>query len=320
VIAVGGESLIDLVPDGDDTLAPLVPRLGGGPFNVAVATGRLGAPVAFLSRVSSDGYGAALLVRLAESGVDTTLVQRGPEPTTLALTGIAADGSAGYSFYVEGTADRFFADPGPLPERVTVLSLGTNSLVLEPGASGYESVLRRESARGVLTVLDPNIRPGLIADPDAYRRRFTAWLPHVGLLKLSTEDARWLAGDAAAADADDAENAVREWLQAGPAAVVLTDGGNGLTVHTARGAKATVPAAPANVVDTIGAGDTVHGALLAWLHATGVTSADAVRALDDETWRDALRRAAAAAAITVSRAGAHPPTATELDVKMAADM
>jgi fructokinase len=314
VIAVGGESLIDLVPNGGDVLAPLVPQLGGGPFTVAVATARLGAPVAFLSRVSTDGYGAALIARLAESGVDTTLVQHGPEPTTLALAGIAADGSAGYTFYVEGTADRLFADPGPLPDRVTVLSLGTNSLVLEPGASGYESVLRRESARGVLTVLDPNIRPGLIADPDAYRRRFTAWLPDIGLLKLSTEDARWLAGGA------DPEAAVRDWLRAGPAAAVFTDGGNGLTVHTARGSRVTVPAAPANVVDTIGAGDTVHGALLAWLHATGITSADAMRALDDERWRDALSRAAAAAAITVARAGAHPPTATELDVKMAADM
>lgn len=314
MIVVGGESLVDLVPDGSGTLAPLVPQLGGGPFNVAVATARLGAPVMFMSRIATDGYGAALIDRLAESGVDTTLVQRGPEPTTLALTGIAADGSAGYTFYVEGTADRFFADPGPLPDVATVLSLGTNSLVLEPGASGYESVLRRESARGVLTVLDPNIRPGLIADPDAYRRRFTTWLPDVGLLKLSIEDARWLA------ESDDAEAAVRDWLRAGPAAAMLTDGGKGLTVHTAGGAKLTVPAAPATVVDTIGAGDTVHGALLAWLHATGVTSVGALRALDDDGWRKALRRAAAAAAITVSRAGAHPPTATELDEKMAADM
>ena len=314
MIVVGGESLVDLVPAGAGPLAPLEPQLGGGPFNVAVATGRLGAPVAFLSRVATDGYGAAILDRLTQSGVDTSLVQRGPEPTTLALAGIAADGSAGYTFYVEGTADRLFADPGPLPDRVTVLSLGTNSLALEPGASGYESVLRRESARGVLTVVDPNIRPGLIADPDAYRRRFTAWLPDVGLLKLSTEDARWLA------DCADVDGAVGKWLRAGPAAAVLTDGGKGLTVHTARGGRITVPAAPTTVVDTIGAGDTVHGALLAWLHATNITSAAAVCELDDDGWRAALGKAAAAAAITVSRAGAHPPTAAELAAKMAADM
>lgn len=314
MIVVGGESLVDLVPDGDGALAPLVPQLGGGPFTVAVATGRLGAPVAFLSRVSADTYGAAILDRLIQSGVDTALVQRGPEPTTLALAGIAADGSAGYTFYVSGTADRLFADPGPLPDQAAILSLGTNALVLEPGASGYESVLRRESARGVLTVVDPNIRPGLIADPDAYRRRFTAWLPDIGLLKLSIEDARWLA------DSADVDAVVHGWLSTGPAAAVLTDGGKGLIVHTGRGGRIAVPAAPAVVVDTIGAGDTVHGALLAWLHATGITSAGALRELDDDGWRAALRRAAAAAATTVSRAGAHPPTAAELDEKMAADM
>lgn len=308
MIVVGGEALVDLVPASstvDGELAPLSPRPGGGPYNVAIVAGRQAVPVRFLSRIGADGFGDHLVRRLHEATVDLSLVQRGPEPTTLAVAGIAADGSADYTFHVHGTADRLFADPGPLPADTTILSLGTLSLVLEPGASAYEAVLRREAARGVLTVLDPNVRPGLIADPTAYRARFASWLPRVGVLTLSEDDARWLGEN------DDPVAAATGWLDAGPAAVVLTRGARGLCVLTARGRHAVAPV-PTRVADTIGAGDTVHGTLLAWLHLHGVDSVARVRELDESEWRDCLTRAARAAAITVSRVGAQPPYAAEL--------
>ncbi|MEU5268608.1 carbohydrate kinase family protein [Streptomyces hygroscopicus] len=312
MIVVAGEALIDLVPErtssaaAGDRLPALRPARGGGPYNTALALGRLGSPTAFCSRVSTDGFGEALLAGLRKDGVDTALVQRGEEPTTLAVASIGADGSAGYGFYVQGTADRLFTLPPSLPEGVSALSLGTCSLVLEPGASAYEELLRREAARGVFTVLDPNIRTGLIPDADAYRARFRGWLPHVGLLKLSIEDARWLA------DSEDVETAVGEWLAAGPAAVVLTEGGEGLSVRRQDGSVLSVPGERVDVVDTIGAGDTVNAALLHRLAAHQALSAPALAKLDDAAWRDVLGFAARAAAITCSRAGAEPPYASEL--------
>ncbi len=296
MIVVGGEALVDLVPSKNEPGA-LLPALGGGPYNVAVAAGRLGVPTTFLSRISTDEFGEALVQRLRESNVDTTYLQRGPEPTTLALTSVAADGSAKYTFYVEGTADRLFEVPAELPE-ATILSLGTLSLVLEPGASAYEELMRRSK---VLTVLDPNIRPVLIADPDAYRARFASWLPHVSLLKLSEEDAAWIAQG-------DPIEAARAW----PGPVVLTRGSNGLAVVTDAGELVEVPGTPATVVDTIGAGDTVHGALLAWLYTKDIRTVEQLHGLTANDWREALRFAGAAAAITVSRAGAEPPFAAEL--------
>lgn len=310
MLCVGGEALIDLVPAADalpGELGALRPLPGGGPYNVAVTLGRLGSPVTFLSRLSTDTFGDALLTRLRVSGVDVSLVRRGDEPTTLAVAGIGPDGSARYSFHVEGTADRLVADPGELAPDVTIVSLGTLSLVLEPGASTYETVLRRHSARGGLVVVDPNIRAAMIADPDAYRARFTSWLPDIGLLKLSVEDAAWLAGDPA-----DLEDAVRGWLAAGPAAAVLTRGADGLVALTADGDRIEVPTVPAVVVDTIGAGDTVHGALLHWLEKAGIGNPSGVREIDADGWRAALEFAARAASVTVSRAGAEPPYAAEL--------
>ncbi|MBL1097155.1 carbohydrate kinase family protein [Streptomyces coffeae] len=321
MIVVAGEALIDLVPGAapggtpgstppgspaGGELPALLPRRGGGPYNTAMALGRLGSPTAFCSRVSTDSFGEALLSGLRADGVDTALVQRGPEPTTLAVASISADGSAGYGFYVEGTADRLFELPAALPDGVTALSLGTCSLVLEPGASAYEALLRREAERGVFTALDPNIRTGLIADADAYRARFRGWLPYVGLLKLSVEDAAWLA------DTDDVDAAIREWLATGPAAVVLTHGGDGISVRCQDGSGCAVPGERVEIVDTIGAGDTVNAALLHRLAAHHALSAPALAKLDEAAWRDVLGFAARAAAITCSRPGAEPPYAAEL--------
>lgn len=302
MIVVAGEALIDLVPQGptDAGLPTLAPRLGGGPYNTAVALGRLGSPVAFCSRISTDAFGDALIDALRAAGVEVSYVQRGAEPTTLAVASIGADGSAGYSFYVEGTADRLFTAPEQLPDAVRAVSFGTCSLVLEPGASAYEELMRRKSARGVFTALDPNIRAGLIPDADAYRARFKSWLPSVSLLKLSEDDASWLGGTP------------REWLASGPGAVVVTRGGEGLTVFTRDGGEWSVPGEAVDVVDTIGAGDTVNAALLHGLRARDALSVDSLSALGADSWGEVLRFAARAAAVTVSRAGAEPPYAEEL--------
>ncbi|MGX1883988.1 carbohydrate kinase family protein [Streptomyces sp. NPDC055287] len=302
MIVVAGESLIDLVPHETGALAPLSPRPGGGPYNTAVALGRLGSAVSFCSRVSTDGFGEALVDGLRAAGVDTSLVQRGPEPTTLAVAALGADGSAGYGFYAEGSADRLFELPAAaLPPDVRALALGTCSLVLEPGASAYEALLRREAERGLFTLLDPNIRAGLIPDPDAYRARFRSWLPYVSLLKVSQEDAQWLGGS------------VEEWLATGPGAVVLTRGTDGMTVRTrGGGVDVSVPTVRVEVADTIGAGDTVNAALLHRLSAHGALAAEKVAALDTAAWTDTLTFAAHAAAITCSRPGANPPYAKEL--------
>ncbi|WP_405874051.1 carbohydrate kinase [Streptomyces sp. NBC_00005] len=300
MIVVAGEALIDLVPQGTGALAGLKPALGGGPFNTAVALGRLGSPTAFCSRTSYDAFGEALLDRLRETGVDVSAVQRGAEPTTLAVATLDVKGSASYAFYVEGTADRLFAAPEELPAGTRAVSFGTCSLVLEPGATAYETVLRRAAAQGVFTALDPNIRTGLIPDADAYRARFKSWLPSVSLLKLSEEDAQWLGGTP------------REWLAAGPSAVVITHGGDGLTAFTRDGSVYPVPGEKVEVVDTIGAGDTVNAALLHGLSARDALSAEGLAGLGAEGWTRLLRFAARAAAITCSRAGAEPPYASEV--------
>ncbi|MFW0795787.1 carbohydrate kinase [Gordonia sp. CPCC 205515] len=308
-IVVCGEALVDVVsatpiPPRAGPLPALQPALGGGPFNVAITLGRLGSAVSFCSAVSTDTYGEAIMTALHASGVRTSLVQRRAEPTSLALATLGTDGAAHYSFYVEGTADRTVTDPGPLPSTVGAACFGTLSLALEPGAAVYESLMRRCRDEGRLVVLDPNIRAAVIDDHDAYRRRFASWLDVVDVIKLSDEDATWLASGPAGTSADD-------WLAAGVVAVVITAGSEGITVRSPAGT-VTSPAPPTTVADTIGAGDSVLGGLMRQLDRLGALSRPAVAALTIEQWQSIADFAGQVAAITVSRPGADPPWASEV--------
>ncbi len=73
-----------------------------------------------------------------------------------------------------------------------------------------------------------------------------------------------------------------------------------------------VAARPVTVADTVGAGDTFTGALLAHLHERGRLTKSAIAQLDADELRAALDFAVSAAAITVSRPGCDPPWRREL--------
>jgi fructokinase len=94
--------------------------------------------------------------------------------------------------------------------------------------------------------------------------------------------------------------------------LVLTEGGGGATLYTARGKLEKVSYPVANIIDTVGAGDTFHSAFLASLYR-----ADAIRRpyreTDTDVLGDAVDFACAAAAINVSRAGCSPPTQEEVE-------
>lgn len=288
-IHVCGEGLVDLVPVAPGSLQDLTPALGGGPFNVAIAAARLGGEVSFQSRLSTDGFGNSLVERLEQEGVDTSMVQRGQEPTTLAVTSIGDDGSASYTFYTEGTADRLIE---PTLSDAEIACFGTVSLALEPGASRYGELLKRFAAKGSIVALDPNIRP--FYANDEHKAFLNELLAHVTVLKLSEEEVEFLGKQA---------------LKQVPV-VVVTRGGEGLALRAGT-TRLEVPSVKVDVADTIGAGDTIMGALLTEIARRNLT-AEELTHLSEYDWKQILEFAAAAAAITVSHKGAQPPHRAEV--------
>jgi fructokinase len=302
-VVVAGEALIDLIED--DT--GLHPYPGGGPFNTAVSLGRLGVPVGFLGRLSEDAFGRLLGERLAEIGVDRRYVLHGQLPTPLAVVHATTDGEHDFSFHLAGTAyaDVTFADLPPLEPEVAALHVGTLALATDPPAAAYEQLIERESRRR-LVVVDPNIRPAVCGDRDAYVRRFESWADQAHVIKLSDDDADWLYPGVAY------ETVVESILAHGPRLVVLTLGPEGVLARTpAASARAASPRV--DVVDTVGAGDAFGAGLLRRLWETNRLDPNSVGRLDNGELRDTLAFATAVAALQCTRAGAEPPLLTDVD-------
>ena len=301
MILCAGEALIDMLPrtttQGEAAFAP---HAGGAVFNTAIALGRLGAPVQFFSGLSSDLFGNILRDGLSASGVDSAPAAISDRPTTLAFVTLT-DGHASYAFYDENTAGRMLT-PDDLPQtNADALFFGGISLMVEPCATAYETLMLREAPTRV-TMIDPNIRPSFIADEAAYRARLTRLLGVADIIKTSDEDLEWITGGTDAAALFETTSA---WI------ILLTRGGDGVTVLTPEGS-VDVPAQKATVVDTVGAGDTFSAGFLAQMHKAGHLTKTSIGTASMDDLRTAAAFGAKVAAITVSRAGANPPWASEL--------
>lgn len=303
-----GEALIDMIAEPTTSGASgFVPHSGGAVFNTAIALGRLGAPAAMLTGLSSDMFGQQLADALKDSHVDTTHVISSDRPTTLAFVQLQ-DGHASYTFVDENTAGRMLRAeemPDQLPA-VSAMYFGGISLACEPCADAYAALLDRHGAdRAVM--LDPNIRPGFIKDQTRYRTRLNRIIAQTDILKVSDEDLDWIIpGPESIAEK------VPLLLQAGPCVLIVTRGSQGATGYLSNGAEVSVPVKPVHVVDTVGAGDTFNAGVLTELDRAGLLNKSSLRALTIDNLRAALEFGADVAAITVSRAGANPPWTHEL--------
>ena len=167
MIACVGESLIDRI--GEKTF------IGGCPLNVAVAASRLGAPVTFFGKISSDEYGLSILEKMIDDGIlfDPQCCNAS-ESTLCSKATVGEDGKAAYTFDYEGTAacsmteaelSESFANEGD----IDLVFFGSISLLMEPGCNAILPAIRSIATRPKL-VFDPNIRPALIQDPESYRK------------------------------------------------------------------------------------------------------------------------------------------------------
>jgi fructokinase len=295
---VAGEVLIDLIPDGSDRK----PIVGGGPANTAKALSKLGIDTQFIDGISTDDYGQMAKGELVSAGVKLDYVKYSDKPTCLAIVSLSDLGSATYEFVIENTATFDFTPdwpPSPQSKRPSLLHIGTLATVVEPGASVLFD-WAQSVAKVAPIVFDPNIRPAVISDCDLYVKQVERWVSISSAVKVSDEDIKWLYPSL------EIEQVVNNWLAKGPSLVVVTYGDKGLAGYRV-GEKVSVGAVKVLVVDTVGAGDTVGAILVEAIVKDGLETLSGVRL------EMMLKRAAKAAAITVSRSGANPPTRNEIE-------
>ena len=295
---VTGEVLIDLIPEGSERK----PIVGGGPANTAKALSKLGIDTQFIDGISTDDYGQMAKNELMASGVKLDYVKYSDKPTCLAIVSLSDSGSASYEFVIENTATfDFNLDwlPNPQTERPALLHIGTLATAIEPGASVLFDWVQSVGKIAPI-VFDPNIRPAVISDRKQYVMQVERWVSISSAVKVSDEDIKWLYPSL------EIEQVVNNWLAKGPSLIVVTSGDKGLAGYRVS-EKVIVDAVKVVVADTVGAGDTVGAILVEAIVKDGLDSVNGVRL------EMMLNRAAKAAAITVSRSGANPPTLKEID-------
>lgn len=295
---VAGEVLIDLIPNGSERK----PIVGGGPANTAKALSKLGINTQFIDGISTDDYGQMAKGELVNAGVKLDYVKYSDKPTCLAIVSLSDSGSASYEFMIENTATFDFTSdwlPNPQAEPPTLLHIGTLATVIEPGASVLFD-WAQSVAKVAPVVFDPNSRPALVNDREKYVMQVERWVSISSAVKVSDEDIKWLYPSL------EIEQVVNNWLAKGPTLIVVTHGDKGLAGYRAE-EKVSVDAIKVVVADTVGAGDTVGAILVESIVKDGLDTLCEVRL------EMMLKRAAKAAAITVSRSGANPPTLKEIE-------
>ncbi len=287
-IAVLGSANMDLVvtvdraPGRGETITGRTFRTvpGGKGSNQALAAARAGGQVSFLGAVGDDDFGRQITTLLADEDVDVSGLVTGHEPT--------------------GTA------------HITVDAAGDNSIVVVPGANGGLTTLTDAHRAGIetasLLLLQLELPLSLVAEAAAFARSrgirtvltpapavpLPEELLGVDVLVPNEHEAALLAV------ADDPVEAARRLAErAGD--VVVTLGGSG-ALRVGDDGERSVPAFSVDAVDSTAAGDTFVGVL-------------AVALADGMAWHDALRRATAAAALSVQHFGASSsmPTRDEID-------
>ncbi len=265
---------------------------GGKSGNQAVAAARLGATTAFVGAVGGDAFGEEARLALQAEGIDIEgLATIATEATGVAL--ILVDAGGENSIAVAGGANEAL--------RAVDVRAALESLSPRPGdvlLVGHEiptpsthEALRLGRHAGATTILNPAPADGL--DP--------ATLALADILTPNRGELGTLAGETAVDVAGPADRVARTLLDRHSLRAILVSLGAEGAVLVERERSTILPALTVRVVDSVGAGDTLNGALAASL-AAGLPLADAAR------------RAVRAASLAVTRAGAREgmPTAAEL--------
>jgi len=296
-VVVVGSSNTDMIVQVKDLPRPgetvlggeFMTAAGGKGANQAVAAARAGARVTLVARVGNDAFGTEALRNLRTAGVDVAQVSRDPAaPSGVALVLVADHGENSIAV-ASGANDRL--SPAHVARASRAFTRAGVLLVqLETPLATVAAAIDRARAAGMTVILNPAPARPLPA----------ALLRKLSIITPNETEAERLTGIAVKSEAS-ARRATTELLRRGVPTVVLTMGARGVLLASVAGCER-LPAFRVEALDTTAAGDVFSGSLAAAL-AQG------------HTLYDAARRAAAAAAISVTRRGAQPSIPSRVEVE-----
>ncbi len=254
---------------------------GGKGANQAVAVARLGYPVKMIGRLGTDVYGQQLRSHLQTAGVNTDAIMTTEGSSGIALILVS---QAGENCIVVIPGANASVSPADIDANLsTIREAGMVLAQLEIPIETVSHLAEMCNREGIPLMLDPAPAVSL---PRNLLRHVTWFTPN------ETESAFFVQELAPASHQGDPAEIARTLRDAGLQGVVLKLGSRGVLLRNAT-VEALVPSFPVTAVDTTAAGDTFNGAF-----ATGL--------MMGKTELESARFATAAAAISVTRAGAQP--------------
>ncbi|WP_320130745.1 carbohydrate kinase [uncultured Sphaerochaeta sp.] len=317
MIGVIGEALIDFIGiSREERSYNFASFVGGCGLNAATAAARLGSSVSFFGKLSNDMFGVRILDHLVDNKIlfDPELCNSFL-PSMIGFAQLDDQGKAQYAFYSKNTASvcltsEELCNSMSNHSNLKVLHIGSVSLAIKPGCDEILDAIDFYTPRPIV-FLDPNVRPTVIEDFEAYRARLFKACKLADIIKLSDEDLLLLYPGLAV------EEAAKTLCSEVSAHVILTRGKQGSTWFSPKKFSVNSPIIDLPVVDTVGAGDTFSGAILSFLHENNYFGQDGedpvLHDLDREIIEKAMRYANAAASINCSRKGCNPPTQEEVE-------
>ncbi len=273
-------------------------RPGGSPFNIAVGLARLGQKTGFLVKLGTDEFGRELKELLLKERLEPCyLVEGKGQNTTLAMVAIDASGKPEFRFYRDNAADvslTWDELPAIDPSKIALFHFGSVSLGEAPASETYIRLFKKMKRDGIVTVMDPNIRPLYLKDKPDFKPRLLEWISEVDVLKLSDDDLAWITGK------QDVEQGLFELPYNRDGLLIVTEGARGARVFW-RGEQASVPGFRVEVAETTGCGDAFMAGVMFQLVPFADEKLDL---LDIPDLKEILRFANACAAIVATRRGA----------------
>lgn len=281
-----GDCIIDEIDTGDGP-----PRRfpGGAGLNLAAGIAKLGVASTLVTRFGQDRDGFFLLRYARDRGIDIV------NSPTVDATGVAVstriNGEPAYSFKPVMFRRRISFTVDALDRLSKAPVAAVNSFPFDQPRQAKALAAAFADTPGIC-IADPNPRPRLIADIDAYRQGFEDLLPFVSMVKLSDEDTSLLYGDSL-------EDVAERLFGFGVRTVLFSHGAGGATMVHENGLMVHVPIAvlPDPVVDTMGAGDATVASVIAFMVSNGMPETTA-------QWRRCLEAAMEVAAATCRQNGA----------------
>ena len=265
--------------------------LGGKGANQAVAARLLGSDVRFIARIGADDFAGAAERELASYGVDTALLRRDAGGATgIAIINVSEGGEN--CITVIGGSNLAVDASDVARGRAALEAAHVLLLQLEVPLAASLAAARIVKARGGTVILDPAPAPkqGLSAEV----------LRAIDILTPNESETAAILGWTPSS-LDDGLKAARELHARGVATAIVKLGAKGVAVASS-GAEGAIPAFRVKAVDTVAAGDSFNGGLAHVIER-------------GKPLLEAVRYAAACAALSTTRYGASAaaPTAAEVE-------